>query len=155
MPHLPEDTEVHNWHRYFAMDCNNRAWELAVQARTPEEDLEMLNNAHASALHWAMAGTELNVMRARMLLAEVHALLGFGESALSQASEIMRFFLARETEDWELAYAHTIHAHAAVAAGEAALHAQSYAVAESAIAGIADDEDRRIVRQTFDQVPAP
>ena len=35
------------------------------------------------------------------------------------------------------------------------LHAQSYAVAESIIAGIADDEDRRIVRQTFDQVPAP
>lgn len=121
----------------------------------PEEDLEMLNAAHASAFHWARVGSELNDMRARTLLAEVHALLGNGASALEYASETRSYFLARETEDWELAYAHVIHAHAAVVAGDFRQHSTSYATAIAAIAAIADDEDRKIVLQTFEQVPPP
>jgi hypothetical protein len=54
-----------------------------VQTRSAAEDQEMLNAAHASAWHWAGVGTELNRMRATMLLAEVHALLGLGQSALA------------------------------------------------------------------------
>ncbi len=155
MPHSPEDTDPNNWHRYFAMESNNRAWQLAAQPRTPEEDLEMLDAAHAAALHWATVGAELNDMRAKSLLAEVHALLGYGSSALKYANEIRSYFLARETEDWELAYTHVIHAHAAAAAGEPQLHRESYAAAVAAIDAIADDEDRKIVLQTFEQVPPP
>jgi hypothetical protein len=155
MPHLPADTDPDSWHRYFAMECNNRAWQLAGQARSPDEDLEMLNAAHAAALHWAAVGTELNNMRAKTLLAEVHALLGYGASALSYANDVRPYFLGRETADWELAYVHVIHAHAAAAAGESRLHAESYAAAVPAIAAIADDEDRAIVVKTFEQVPPP
>jgi len=151
----PEDTDPTKWHRYFAMECNNRAWQLATQSRTPDEDLEMLNAAHASALHWAPMGAELNDMRARTLLAEVHALLGYGASALNFANAARSYFLARETEDWELAYAHAIHAHAAAVAGENQLHTESYAAAVHAIDAIADEEDRKIVLQTFEQVPPP
>jgi hypothetical protein len=155
MPHIPEDTDPNNWHRYFAKESNNHAWQLAAQSRTPKEDLEMLDAAHAAALHWATLGTELNDMRAKTLLAEVHALLGYGASALKYATEIRSYFLARETEDWELAYTHVIHAHAAAAAGESQLHRESYAAAVSAIDAIADDEDRKVVLQTFKQVPPP
>ena len=153
MPHLPEGPDPLQWHKFFAMECNNRAWELAVTARSPEEDLEMLNAAHASALHWAALKTELNDMRARMLLAEVHSLLGMGASALKYANEILSYFSSRETDDWELAYAHTIHAHAAATAGEEQLHKTSYAAAVKAVEAIADEEDRKIVLQTFGQVP--
>jgi len=155
MPHMPDNAEPTDWHRYFAMECNNRAWQLAAQARTPAEDLEMLNAAHAAALHWATMGAELNDMRAKTLLAEVHALLGFGPSALAYADEIRPYFLGRQTDDWEIAYVHVIHAHAAAAAGESELHSQSYAAAVPAIDAIADEEDRKIVLQTFDQVPPP
>jgi hypothetical protein len=144
-----------SWHRYFAIECNNRAWDLAVRARTPEEDRELLNAAHASALHWQAAGTELNHMRARMLLAEVHALLGLGPSALDYAWEACDYFLSRETPDWEVAFMHAIYAHAAAVAGDEEGHRSAYAEAQRAIAAIADDQDRAIVLQTFNQVPAP
>ena len=155
MPHQPTDTDPHSWHRYFAMEYNNRAWDLSVEARSMEEDREMLNAAHASALHWGAAGTETHQMRATMLLAEVHALLGYGPSALAYATAVRDYFLNRDTPDWEVAFTHAIHAHAAHAAGDRAAHRDAYALAADAIAAIAGEEDREIVAKTFAQVPAP
>lgn len=156
MPHVPEDTDPKSWHRYFAMENNNRAWELAaLPTRTPSEKSEMLNAAHAAAAHWAIVGTEQHDMRAKTLLAEVHALCGFGESALELAELVRSYFSTRETEDWEIAFVYAIHAHAAAVAGDSAQHRQSYSAAESAIKAIAGDQDRDIVKQTFNQVPKP
>lgn len=155
MPDTIHPETVH-WHRRMAMECNNRAWELSVRGRTGAEDREMLDAAHASAFHWAKIGTELNRMRATMLLAEVHALLGHGATALAFADEMRAYFLPRpETPDWELAFTHAIHAHCAHAAGRRALHRESYQMAVTALAAIADQEDRAIVAATFAHVPAP
>lgn len=138
------------------MQCNNRAWALAVQPRSPEEDREMLDAAHASAWHWARVGTELNRMRAMMLLAEVHALLGHGATSMGLAAEMRAYFLANEeTPDWELAFTHAIYAHCAHAAGETEAYGAAYREAARALAAVADEEDRRIVAQTFRQVPVP
>lgn len=155
MPKLPTDSDPKSWQRYFAIEANNRAWELAARARSAAEDREMLDAAHASAWHWEVAGTELHHMRAKMLLAEVHSLLGLGASALAYAREVRDYFLGRETPDWELAFTHTIHAHAAHAAGDEATHRSAYREAVDAIDAIADEEDRKIVRATFEQVPVP
>lgn len=156
MPHLPEDTNPGSWHRYFAMECNNRAWDLAGQpARSEDEASEMLNAAHAAAWHWKIVGTDLNWMRASTVLAEVHALMGFGQSALRLSGQVRTYFLSRETDDWEIAFVHTIHAHAALVAGDQLTYRNSYHDAIQAIEAIADDEDRKIVLQTFKQVPKP
>ena len=156
MPHEPQDTDPNSWRRYFAIESNNRAWELAVQtSRTSEETIEMLNAAHAAALHWNVVGNELNHMRAKTLLAEAHALAGFGESALRLAEEIRTYFLSRETEDWEIATVYSIHAHSAACACDVEKHRDSYESAKAAVEKIADAEDRRIVLQTFNQVPSP
>jgi hypothetical protein len=54
-----------------------------------------------------------------MLLAQAHALAGQGKSAYGYAIEMHDYFVTRaETPDWELAFAHAIHAHAAFAAGQ-------------------------------------
>lgn len=75
MPKQPKTTDPTDWHRAFAMTANDRAWTLAEQtARTAAEDEEMLNTAHAAAYHWNAIGTELHHMRAKMLLAQVHAI---------------------------------------------------------------------------------
>jgi hypothetical protein len=150
-----DPTDEPSWHKRFAMRCNNRAWELSVQPRSKAEDREMLDAAHASAWHWAQVGTELHRMRATMLLAEVHALLGMGSSALALAEEMKVYFLGRETPDWELAFTHVIHAHASSAAGDHVRHREAYQRAVAALAAIADDEDREIVARTFSHVPAP
>ena len=144
------------WHRQTAILCNNRAWELTVQPRTESGDRELLDAAHTSAWHWARVGTELNRMRATMLVAQVHALLGHGATALSLAIEMRGYFLARsDTPDWQLAKTDAVYAHAAHAAGQAAAHREAHRQATAALAAIADDEDRRIVAATLERVPAP
>ena len=150
------DADTQGWHKRFAMNSNNLAWALSVQPRTPAQDREMLDAAHASAFHWGQIGTELHRMRATTLLAEVHALLGDGKLALSLAKSMRDYFLtARETPDWEIALVHAIHAHAAWVAGQSDLHRSAYAEAVTAIAAIAAEEDRRIVVATFMHVPPP
>ena len=124
MPQMPESSDLADWHRFFAAECNNRAWELSVRDRTGREDEELLNLAHASVLHWEAVG-------------------------------IRAYFAGRETDDWEIALVHVVHAHAAAAAGEAAIHAESYAAARAALDAIDDEEDRAIVMQTFSCVPGP
>ena len=151
----PSDGERAAWHKRFAAECNNRAWDLSTAERSPADDREMLDVAHAAAWHWGKVGTELNRMRATMLLAEVHALLGMGERALAHADEMRTYFLAHASPDWEIAFSHAIYAHAAHVAGRAAEHRDAYAQAEAALAAIADDEDRAIVAATFRHVPLP
>src|SRR5258708_1741541 len=151
----PEADDVAKWHRKFAMSCNNRAWELSVVPRTPAQDAEMLSLAHASAWHWGQVGTELNQVRAKMLLAEVHALLGLGPSALQFAREIRQYFARGETPDWEIAFVHTVCAQAAFAAGESAEYKVEYAKALAALNAIGEPEDREVVAKSFRLVPAP
>jgi len=115
----------------------------------------MLDAAHASAWHWTRVGIELNRMRAIMLLAEVHALLGYGQSALAYAEEMRTYFLGIQSPDWELAFVHAVHAHAASAAGEVEKHRASHGLAAAALAAISNEKERDIVLRTFSHVPKP
>jgi hypothetical protein len=156
MPHIPETTNPDDWHRYFAMESNNRAWELASKpSRTASEECEMLTRAHASAHHWAAVGKDLNITRAKYLVAEVHALAGSAHIAERLAGEVLEFFDPETTDDWEMAYVYTIQAHALARAGDDAARKTSYERARSAVESIKDPEDKRIVEQTFSQVPPP
>jgi hypothetical protein len=152
----PETADLAQWHRFFAIEGNNRAWRLAEAERTAEQRAEMLDAAHAAAWHWKAVGTELHRMRAHMLLAEVHALLGHGATAMAYANGMHGYFLGKnDTPDWELAFTHAIQAHAAHAAGERDAHRSGYALAEAAVAAIKDEEDRAIVLEIFRNVPKP
>jgi len=154
MSDQPNDQEIAQWHRRFAADCNNRAWGLSEAAtRTPSEDDEMLDAAHASALHWRRIGTELNVARAEMLLGHVHALLGHGDLALRHAGASFAYFIARDCPDWERAFAHAVLANAAAAAGNVDLHRRHYAVAKEIGAALSNAEERRIFEATFRRIP--
>ena len=156
MSDTPDTAESAAWHRQFAMACNNRAWQLTVQPRSIADDHEMLDAAHAASYHWSRIGTEVNRMRATMLLAEVHACLKLGSSALQYGQEMHTFFVNQpDTPDWELAFAHAIYAHCAAVGGQTEMHAVAYRQAERAISEITDDDDRKIVNQTFAHVPAP
>lgn len=150
----PEEiTRSHRWH---AIECNNLAWKLSEQpARTPLQNEEMLNAAHASAFHWAQVGTELHQARARMLLAQVHAALGNGELALTYAQQSYDYLVAHNPPDWEIAFAHAVLAHAAFAAGQATLHREHYTRAQELAQAIADPEDKEVFFKTFNLVPGP
>ena len=152
----PEGIDPESWHRFFGSTANNRAWTLAEMPSHEVDRDELLNAAHAAAWHWQQIGTELHRMRACMLLAQAHAQAGLGSSALAYAERMRAYFLfAPDTPDWERAFTHVVHAHAAAAAGARQQHAESYANAQAALLAIADDEDRAIVERVFRHVPKP
>ena len=152
----PQDPNLESWHRFFGASANNRAWTLAELPATQVDREELLNAAHAAAWHWHQIGTELHRMRATMLLAQAHAQAGLGVSALAYAEAMRTYFLAApDTPDWEVAFTHVVHAHAAAAAGSPEQHGESFARAQAAIDAIRDDEDRAIVERDFRHVPRP
>lgn len=152
---MPDQDSVQQHHRWFAVECNNAAWTLASRDRTPNEDRELLDLAHAAEYHWRAVGTELHAMRALMLVAHAHACCGLGATALTYAEACTAFFTARETEPWELAFVHMIHAQAAHAAGVAETHATKYALANSVVQAMPEGEDRSIVMASWVRIPEP
>lgn len=156
MLNVPDNSDLSAWHLYFAKTANNRAWQLSVEPRDGAGDREMLDAAHASAWHWQIVGTEIQRMRSAMLLAEVHAALGHGATAMRYAVMVRDYFLGKpDTPDWEIAFTHLVYAHAAHATGDAAAHRNAYEEARRAVGAIAEGEDRDIVLASLRQVPAP
>jgi len=152
----PDDATPERWHRFFGSTANNRAWALAELPAQDIDPRELLDAAHAAAWHWARVGTELNRMRALMLVALTHAKVDRGATALAYADEMRSYFLGQSAApDWEVAFTHVVHAHAASAAGAGDQHARSYDQAVQAIAAIVDEEDRAIVLRVFRHVPPP
>jgi hypothetical protein len=73
-------------HRWFAIEFNNRAWDLVEQSsRSAEEIVEMIHAAHAAAIHWQAVGTKLHLQRAENLLATAYLKAGQFEPALFHA----------------------------------------------------------------------
>ncbi|MFN8454991.1 MAG: hypothetical protein U0401_10050 [Anaerolineae bacterium] len=141
--------------RWFAVECNNRAWGLAAQVeRTPAEAQEMLYAAYAAAFHWSKIGQPINDARAEVALAHVHALLGHGQLAQQYARRCLAFFEHNDGEDWDIAFAHAEMAHAAAVTGERELHAHHYAAAQARGAAIEDEEDRRIFLDELARIPS-
>jgi hypothetical protein len=154
MPEMLSADEIERSHRWHAKECNNLAWDLSeLPERSVAQDEEMLNAAHASAYHWAVIGTELNQVRAKMLLGHVYAALGRGQDALSYAQQSFDYLAAHEPPDWEIAFSHAILANAAYAAHEDKLHRQHYARARELGEAISDPEDKEIFFKTFELIP--
>ncbi len=151
---IPE--EIQKAHRSFAMECNNRAWDLIVQPmRSPAEDREMLLVAHAAAFHWSKVGTPLNDMRAEVLLAHVLALLGHSREALRYANQVLKFCETNPCEDWDLAFAHLEMALALSSANDAAGHRKYYDLARNLGQAIKDGEERVTFMTELERIPQP
>ncbi len=148
--------ELSKWTRWFAVECNNRAWRLAeASKRSAADDEEMLHCAHAAALHWDRVGTELHKARATMLLGHVHALLGNGAIAMNYARQSFAYVSSHDSPAWEVAFAHAVLANAARAAGERDLHSRHYLSAQALGAALQEAEEREIFDAMFAVIPAP
>jgi len=142
--------------RWFAIEGNNRAWDLAAKVnRTPAEDSEMLLAAYAAAYHWSKVGTPLNHMRAEMTLAHVHAQLRQCGESFRYAQNVLDFCEAHPCEDWDKAFAHAEMALAAAHMNDHWLHSEQYALAEKLGHAIKDKDDRDVFLAEFARIPAP
>ncbi len=150
----PENTTL--WQRRLASQANNQAWSLADQlARTPEQDDEMLQAAHAAMYFWKIVGNESNRAHAAQLLAHVYALLKLPEPAKHYLQQSQPLFLESGCAPWELAYAHLVAANVASAANNAAAHLRHYQLAHDMIAALTDQEEKDILNASLQVVAAP
>lgn len=154
MAEKPTGEMIERMHRWFAVECNNQAWELAGRPeRSADENRQLLLLAYTAAFHWSQVGTAVNVARAETLLAQVLALTGQGRLAEEFAARCREFFSSGQGADWDMAFAHLVSAHAAAACADAKRHGEHLAAASKAGAAIQDDEDRRIFMEELGRIP--
>ena len=152
----PSSEETASWQKRLASQANNRAWALAESTcRSPEQDEEMLQAAHAAMYFWKIVGTASNRAHAAQLVAHAYALLNLPGPAQHYLKQSQPFFLDRESKPWEQAFAHAVAANVAAAAGEAEAHSRHYKEAERLVASLTDSEDREILGATMRVIPRP
>jgi hypothetical protein len=106
MPLTTED-EIQKMHRYFAVECNNQAWDLAdLDNRTDAQTEEMIRCAEVAAWHWSKIGKPINHARADMLLGWVFNLVGQSASAQSYTDSVRTQLAAKPegTSEWDNAF---------------------------------------------------
>ncbi len=141
----PTTTTLSDWHRYFAVDCHQRVWNLLAKSdRTREENLQMLHAAHASYYHWLMVGKVENSIRGEWLCARVYTVLSETGPALRHAQHSLTLCEENNIRDFDLAYAYEAMARAHAAAGQRYAARQFHVLAAGAALEIAGEEDRKL-----------
>ena len=138
-------------HRWFAVECNNAAWELyELPARTAEETERMIDLAHASLHHWRHAATPLNILRGQVLLATVYTAAGYRESAARHAYRSLELLAgAADPTPFDRVSTLGSAAGALALAGEAAEADRLRGDARSALSQLTDEDDRRVATQLW------
>ncbi len=141
-------------HRELGRATNGRAWELiGVEHRTPEQDRELIDVAHASNWHWKQCGTMLNEQRGEWMISHVYAVVGFGEAALRHAQRCWEITETASLDGFDLVYAHEALARAYAALGRADDARSSLARARVLAEQVADPEDRGILDSDLSAEP--
>lgn len=140
-------------HRQLGVDLYNDAWRLLEKERTPEEDEELLHQAHASAYHWLQAPEcePKNGARSEWLCSHVYSVLGRVEPAVYHAERCLAITEANaeNVEDWDVAFAYEALARAYTVAGRTADAERYLRGAREAAAAVSDPEDREHVEESL------
>jgi len=151
----PSVEDIARFHRFFAVEANNDAWQRTLDDPSERDLTAMLHAAHAAAYHWAHVGNHLNTFRATMLLAHVHAFCGHGDLAWTYATACHDYITKNPREGWETSFTLMILAQAAHVSGRTDEHREAYRNAEAFIATIESNDDRDIVMMTWKHIPRP
>ena len=145
--------DVARAHRWFAVEFNNRAWDLIEQSsRSADEEDELLHAAHASLMHWRTIGTNLNFQRCENLLATAYLVAGRSEPALRHSLKCLVWSELNAAAGTETAFdracALACAAKAHVLGGDAGEAERLSALAQAA-ADRLDADDRPVFEKLF------
>lgn len=145
MPTPSFDTDkAHHW---FAVECNNAAWELVEQAQLSDADKrQMMHLAHASTYHWLNAGEPINELRAMMLLMFACGRAGDDGSRYAARAEQLMTELDASLSNWDRACGTGA---LAITHGSADLRREA-----DALAAKLPDEDRKVYDLEMSFFPA-
>jgi hypothetical protein len=122
---MSDQTEfnVAEGHRYFSVECFNRAWELIEKPdRTPQEDELMLSMSMASYYHWSQRPdlSDKNLSIAYWQLSRIYALLRRADDARDYGQRCLEVSQGEEIPPVYLGYAYEALARAESLAAERA-----------------------------------
>ena len=141
-------------HRRLGKDLYNHVWTLLETAdRTAEQTDEMIHAAHASRWHWTVGGEPANRARGEWQCSRVYAVLGRGEPALWHARRCVELCEEHGLGDWDLAAAYEAMSRASLVAGDDAAARSWKDRATSALADIADPDDREPIEADLATLP--
>jgi hypothetical protein len=120
-------------HRPLAVACHNMAWVLHDRgsARSAQDTALMLDVAAASKLHWAQAGTWLEVERGDYDLARCNLSAGLLDPALHFAAQCLAGCTQNDAPPYEYFFAHEALALVQHARGDMAACARNVAAADA------------------------
>lgn len=99
--------DVAQAHRYFAIECNNAAWDwLESDKRTADDIADAIHTAETSYFHWNAVGQLVNRLRAAYLLANVYAVAQQPENAerACQLGDALLLTNDAAIADWDRAF---------------------------------------------------
>jgi hypothetical protein len=130
--------------RALGVELYNKTWEL-LEAGAEDAD-ELVDTAHASALHWRFAtgATAANRARSHWLCSHVYAVVKRPEPALHHAERCLSVVLSEpgEMEEFDLPVAYEALARANAVAGNADEARRFIDLGRAEAAKVADAEDR-------------
>lgn len=136
-------------HRSLGVALFNDTWRLLEKERTPDEDEELLHQAHASAYHWLKAPEcePKNRARGEWMCSRVYSVLGRAEPALHHAERCLEITEAHpeNMEPFDLPFAYEALARANGVAGNSEESKRCEQRGRELAEGIADAEDRELV----------
>ncbi len=154
----PAQADIDKWHHWFAVECNNLAWEVAdFPRRTAEQTQEMLWSAYASAWHWSRAGKPIHAARAEMLLAWVYALVERSDEAIRHAARA-RDMINRPVDGvstWDRAFVQLAEAMSVQASGDRELYRTAFLALEAARNTLDDSGDIDTFNKFANQLTEP
>jgi hypothetical protein len=145
------DTE---WHKRFAVDCYNGAWELMdLPARAHAQDLDLVALACAQRFHWYAVGSEDNKAIADWQVARALSFIGEGPLAIRFAERAVEIAETLSEPDFLRASCYEGLARAHAVAGNQSERDTWLARAREALTSIAEDDDREEIARQIDSVP--
>jgi len=137
----PEQSES----RQLAKRFFNETWTYLEKAdRTADDDLMMIHLAHASRLHWQLAGDARNWSISEWQISRVYAVLGRAESALFHGHACLRIATENHLKPFQMGFAHEAIARA-LAIGDPGSAGEHVAAATAFAQDVADPEDKKIL----------
>lgn len=141
-------------HKKLGVQYFNKTWDYVDKPnRTIDEDIEMINYAHASRLHWKLSGAPvLNLVRGDWMIAKVYTLAKQGESALYFAKVCHDKTLENDIGDFDLVFAHEAMANAYKLLGNENAMNKHLELGYASIDQVAKKADKEYCRSELDKI---
>ena len=133
-------------HRFFAVDCFNKAWDLIDKPiRTPKEDEEMLCLGFASYWHWTHRPDckPGNLSISYWQLSRIYAVLGQADNSRRYGNLCLEVSQGEGLLSFHLGYAYEALARAESVAGNASKVKEYLASARQVAEQMTDEDDRK------------